>query len=178
MVKAINNANQPSCRRAAVQAVSCIAGVQSSNRRGAVKAGALQVRPAGLAGLPEVKVQGSAEVSVKGWLHLLPRLCAGCPERCLLQFSRPGMPMYGVVHQFKAAFVPGTGCLITAVSDLTRLSLYLQALLELAPSIGDATESLGWALAFFAGDEKDAMSLLTLGGWLMTAGSHCVPSPE
>ena len=48
MVKAINDAKQPSCRRAAVQAVSCIAGVQGSNRRGAVKAGALQVRPAGL----------------------------------------------------------------------------------------------------------------------------------
>ena len=49
MVKAINNVHQPSCQRAAVQAVSCIAGVQSSNRRGAVKAGALQVSPAGLA---------------------------------------------------------------------------------------------------------------------------------
>ncbi len=60
------------------------------------------------------------------------------------------------------------------MSDLTRVSSYLQALLELAPSIGDATESLGWALAFFAGDEKDAMSLLTLGGWLVVAGSHCV----
>ncbi len=49
MVKAINNANQPSCQRAAVQAVSCIAGVQRSNRRGAVKAGVLQVGPADLA---------------------------------------------------------------------------------------------------------------------------------
>ena len=72
----------------------------------------------------------------------------------------------------------GTGCRFTAVRDLTRLLLYLQALLELAPSIGDATESLGWALAFFAGDEKDAMSLLTLGGWLATAGNHCVRPPE
>ena len=73
--------------------------------------------------------------------------------------------------------LPGTGCQFTAVSDLTRLFLHLQALLELAPSIGDATESLGWALAFFAGDEKDAMSLLTLGGWLVAVGSHCV-QPE
>ena len=74
MVKAINNANQPSCQRAAVQAVSCIAGVQGSNRRGAVKAGALQVRPAGLAaarwcawGLPQ------------GFLSKGGRLCSpGC----------------------------------------------------------------------------------------------------
>ena len=69
--------------------------------------------------------------------------------------------------------MPSIACRFTAVSDLAGLSLHLQALLELAPSIGNATESLGWALAFFAGDEKDAMSLLTLGGWLVQAGTHC-----
>ena len=89
------------------------------------------------------------------------------------------------MHHFNTAFVSGIGCRFTAVNDLTWLSLCLQALLELARSIGDATEALGcalgcalgWALAFFAGDEKDAMSLLTLGGWPVTAGSQYV-QPE
>ena len=99
MVKAINNANQPSCQRAAVQAVSCIAGVQSSNRRGAVKAGALQVRPASLAAARWL-AWGESVGFRRGFG---PRVAASArrsvyrhsPEGCLLLFISPGMPMYG-----------------------------------------------------------------------------------